>query len=205
MRLFLLMDNNGVARVNSVGVLNNFLALPDTNLWIASDRHGLSPFTCYPSCLVLSVIVSFFDDILVIYFFYKHYNSNKNSLPKFWLAFLELAYPQHHYAGASLILRRHDIDTSLPTCDRAAFLIRLPMDKMDTRLYFQMHFHEWKDLHFDLNFTCHGANRATSHCLKQCWPSSPTHICSTRGRLVKAVLSFAKELLRAMCCCNDMY
>ena len=30
-----------------------------------------------------------------------------------------------------------------------------------------------------------GAEQATSHYLNQCWPSFPTHICSTRGRWVK--------------------
>ena len=30
-----------------------------------------------------------------------------------------------------------------------------------------------------------GADLATSHYLNQCWPSSPTHICGTRGRWVK--------------------
>ena len=32
-----------------------------------------------------------------------------------------------------------------------------------------------------------GADQATSHYLNQCWPSSLTHICSTRGRWVNTL------------------
>ena len=40
-----------------------------------------------------------------------------------------------------------------------------------------------------------GADQATSHYLNQCWPSSPTHICGTRGRWVNfhSLLADANE------------
>ena len=40
-----------------------------------------------------------------------------------------------------------------------------------------------------------GADRATSHYLKQCWPSSPTHICVTRGRWVNLPLDACQRTL----------
>ena len=66
-----------------------------------------------------------------------------------------------------------------------------------------MHFHEWNILYFFFKFRWSwflrvqltksqhwfrkwlGADQATSHYLNQWWPTSLTHICGTRGRLVK--------------------
>ena len=70
--------------------------------------------------------------------------------------------------------------------------------------YSQTHFLEWGCENFDLIFTeicSEGSNwqlitigsgnglwpfSAPSHYLNQCWPSSPIHICSTRGKWVNS-------------------
>ena len=87
----------------------------------------------------------------------------------------------------------------------AALLTHPPWTKWPTfrRPHFQMHFHGRNVLYFDSNFidvrsqgsnwqyvsigsgNCLEPKQATSHYLDQCQPSSPIHICSTRGTRVK--------------------
>ena len=103
--------------------------------------------------------------------------------------------------------------------------IHFPLDKIATisQMIFSYSFSWMKNFVFWLKFhwslfprvqltisqhlfrQCLGAGQATSHCLNQCWPSSPTHICGTRGKRVNLEPHPSSILLQLLCShCLDL-